>query len=102
MEAYVYILECSNGSLYTGYTHNLSQRYQAHISGRARCKYTRSFPPVRMVQSWGLTSKSAALQVEHKIKNLTKAYKLQLIANPQSLSIMLQLPELDFAIMGGM
>ena len=82
---YVYILECSNGSFYTGYTNDLAKRFQAHLTGKANCKYTRSFPPIRIAQSWQFTSKSLAMTIEAKLKKLSKLEKLALINQPHLL-----------------
>ena len=45
---YVYILECNNGALYTGYTTDIERRYQEHVEGSPKCKYTRSFGVKRL------------------------------------------------------
>ena len=83
---WVYILECSNGNLYAGYTVNLEKRFQEHLSGSPKCKYTRSFKPLGIAQSWQTTSKSVALKAEKYIKGLTKAKKLELILKPDMLA----------------
>lgn len=79
MPYYVYMLECSNGSYYTGYTTDLARRYKEHEQGSDKCRYTRSFPPKKLVTFWILESKSVALCIEAKIKKLHKHQKLQLI-----------------------
>lgn len=80
-EYWVYILLCNNGSYYTGYTHNLEQRYQDHLAGKAS-KYTRSFKPLRIVKFWKMIGdKSLAMKLEAKIKNLSRAEKEKLIAS---------------------
>lgn len=83
---YIYILECSNGAYYTGYTTNLDRRYQEHLEGSRKCKYTRSFPPVRMAASWKIGNDlSKVLKLEQKIKKLTRKDKERLIANSESI-----------------
>ncbi len=83
---YIYILECSNSSYYTGYTTDIERRYQEHVSGSIKCKYTRSFPPIRIAACWELKENlSAVLKLEHKIKRLSKSEKVKLINNPQLL-----------------
>jgi putative endonuclease len=72
---YVYILECCDGSYYTGYTTDLQRRYRQHQSGQARCRYTRSFPPKRIAAYWLFDTKSDALVVEHQIKKMSKQEK---------------------------
>ena len=84
---YIYILECINGSYYTGYTTDLERRYQEHIEGNAKCKFTRSFPPKKIAASWKFHGDlSYALKIERFIKSLTKARKLELINTPSLLN----------------
>jgi putative endonuclease len=86
MAFYVYILECSNNSFYVGYTTDLNRRYQQHCQGTPECKYTRSFPPRRLAACWHiLGSKSAAMQIEKKLKQIPKSKKLALVAKPETL-----------------
>ena len=75
----VYILHCSDGSLYTGITNDLPKRLKAHATGRAS-KYTRSRLPVKLVYSEPQRSKSAALKREAAIKGLRRAQKDRLVA----------------------
>ena len=77
---FVYIIECHNDSLYTGYTTDVERRYKEHQQGSSKCRYTRSFPPKRLVTYWRFDSKSLALRVESKIKKLPKHTKLALIS----------------------
>lgn len=87
---WVYILHCENDTYYTGYTTDLMKRYQAHCTGTASCKYTRSFKPIRIAQSWEINgTKSEAMKVEAAIKKLSRAQKLQLILQPALLSDLL-------------
>lgn len=79
MSAYTYILECGDGSLYTGWTNNLDKRVKAHSAGRG-AKYTRSHQPVRLVYFEELASQHEAMSREAAIKSLTRAEKLALIA----------------------
>jgi putative endonuclease len=83
---FVYLLECSNGNYYTGYTTDLERRYQEHVKGSAKCKYTRSFPPRRMAAHWRLdTDLSGILKIEAAIKRLSKIEKKRLILKGSSL-----------------
>ena len=77
--AYVYILRCADGTLYTGWTNNLSARLQAHQSGHG-AKYTRARRPVTLVYHETLPDKRAALRREAAIKRLPRTAKLQLVA----------------------
>ena len=83
---YVYILLCDNGAYYTGYTTDLERRYQQHIDGTGKCKFTQSFKPVKIAQHWKIYGdKSIALKIEKFIKNLSKTEKEQIILYPADL-----------------
>ena len=75
---YVYILRCSDDSLYTGVTNDLDSRLATHNSGKG-AKYTASRLPVSMVYKEPVGSKRAALKRELQIKRLAKAEKQALI-----------------------
>lgn len=75
---FVYLLECADGTLYTGCTPDLDRRIQAHNAGRG-AKYTRARLPVRLVYHETLPSRSAALRREAEIKSLSRAEKLRII-----------------------
>ena len=81
---FVYILECANGSYYTGYTVDIKQRYQKHRDGTA-CKCTRAFPPKKIAACWTIDSDSAsvAMKLEAAIKTLSRKQKEALVAEPQ-------------------
>lgn len=78
MPAYVYMLRCADGSLYTGWTNDMEKRLKAHQRGQG-AKYTRSRGPVELVYSEELTDKSEALKREYVIKQLSHTEKLKLI-----------------------
>lgn len=88
MTHYIYILECVNNNFYIGYTLDIERRYQEHCEGSAKCKYTRSFPPKRIAACWSFNTedKGSVLQIEHRLKKLTKAEKKILIENKKLLS----------------
>ncbi len=75
----VYLLRCSDGSLYTGITNNLPKRLRAHAAGKAS-RYTRSRLPVDLAYSEPQNSTSAALKREAAIKRLRRAEKDRLLA----------------------
>jgi putative endonuclease len=75
---YVYIVECVDGTLYTGYTTNIEKRVEAH-NGVNGAKYTRSRQPVRLAYSEEFASKSDALKREMQIKRLSHDAKLSLL-----------------------
>ena len=82
---WVYILECENGSYYTGYTTDLLKRFQLHVDGKAS-KYTRSFKPIKIAQAWKIESdKSLAMRLENQLKKLSRVEKEKMIRNPMLL-----------------
>lgn len=84
---FVYILLCGNGSYYTGYTTDLNRRYQEHCQGTAKCKYTRSFKPIGIAQSWLIEGdRGLAMKMEKYIKQLSKKEKEALITAPEHLT----------------
>jgi putative endonuclease len=78
--AYIYILECSDFSLYTGWTYNLDRRLAEHNKGKAS-KYTRSRRPVKLVYYEEYSNKQDAMKREYEIKQYSKTKKNQLIAD---------------------
>lgn len=76
---YVYILRCSDDTLYTGITNTPERRIVAHNQGTAS-KYTRSRRPVKMVYREEVPAKGDALRRELAIKAMTRQQKLALIA----------------------
>ena len=75
----VYILECADGSLYTGITNDLERRMRAHASGKG-AKYTKRRGPFTLRYTESLNSKGAALQREAAIKSLDRTAKMALLA----------------------
>lgn len=78
MECYTYILRCADGSLYTGWTNDLSKRLSAHNAGRG-AKYTRARRPVVLVYWECFSTKREAMAREWAIKRLSRGEKLALI-----------------------
>lgn len=79
MTYFVYILKCTDNTLYTGSTNNLAQRIEHHNTSKVGAKYTRSRRPVILVYSEKFEDKSTALKRELAIKKLSRIQKLQLI-----------------------
>jgi putative endonuclease len=73
----VYLLLCSDGTLYTGITNSLQRRVETHNQGKG-AKYTRGRTPVRLLNSFAVGEKGEALRMERKVKRLTRAEKLSL------------------------
>lgn len=75
---YTYILRCSDGTLYTGWTNHLEERVRAHNEGRG-AKYTRGRGPVELVYYECLETKEEALRREYEIKQMSRMEKIRLI-----------------------
>ena len=78
MRTYTYILECADGTLYTGWTNDLEKRLAAHNAGQG-AKYTRGRGPVRLRYYEVFADKEAALRREASLKRLSRTEKLALI-----------------------
>lgn len=77
-EAWVYVLRCGDGSLYTGWTNNLERRLARHAEGKGS-RYTASRLPVELAAAWPMPDRGAAMREELRIKGLPRAQKLELI-----------------------
>ena len=77
---YLYILKCSDATLYTGITTDLTRRVYEHNTSKRGAKYTASRRPVTLVYSKKYATRSEASQAEYQTKKLTRKQKLQLIA----------------------
>lgn len=75
---YTYILKCSDGSLYTGWTNNLTERIKAHNEGRG-AKYTKGRGPVKLIYYETFTTKEEAMRREYTIKHMPRKEKNALI-----------------------
>lgn len=75
---YMYVLECVDGTLYTGYTVDVERRVAAHNAGRG-AKYTRSRLPVRLVATAVFATKNEAMRAEYRFKRLSRAEKIRLL-----------------------
>lgn len=80
MPVYVYILECADQTLYTGWTTDVERRVKAHNAGRG-ARYTQQRGPVRLVYVEEQPDRSAAMKRELQIKRMSRAGKLNLIAD---------------------
>jgi putative endonuclease len=75
----VYLVSCSDGSLYTGITTNVERRISEHNTSKKGAKYTRNKRPVRLVYSEVQSDRSTASKREYFIKKLSRDEKLKLI-----------------------
>lgn len=75
---YTYIVECSDGSLYTGWTNDLDKRIRAHNAGKG-AKYTKSRRPVSLVYHEEFQTREEAMRREWEIKQMTREKKMKMI-----------------------
>jgi putative endonuclease len=71
---FVYLIECADGSIYTGIAIDVEARYAAHKAGTG-ARYTRSHPPARLLGCEAHPDRSAASKAEYRIKQMTAAEK---------------------------
>jgi len=76
---YIYIVECKDGTLYTGWTNDIERRINQHNKGKGG-KYTRSRYPVLLKYSEVFQTKIEAMRREYEIKKLTREEKLKLLS----------------------
>lgn len=74
----IYIILCSDNSLYTGITNNLKKRFADHQAGKG-ARYTRSHKPVRIIYSEEVFSRAEALKREQEIKKYRREQKIRLL-----------------------
>ncbi|KFN44858.1 GIY-YIG nuclease family protein [Arenimonas oryziterrae] len=74
MAWFVYVIECRDGSLYTGIAVDVAKRYALHVAGKG-ARYTRSRPPVRLLAVMPCADRSGALKAEYAIKQLSPTEK---------------------------
>jgi len=77
----VYLLECADGTLYTGIATDLKKRVTEHNESKQGARYTKSRRPVRLVYSEKAKTRSAALVREYAIKQLSRTAKQVLVAS---------------------
>ncbi len=83
----VYIIRCSDRSLYTGISNDVAKRFAIHQSGKApAAKYTRTRHPLKLVFTQEIGDRSTASKVEYKIKKLPKAKKELLVVGLTTLT----------------
>ncbi len=75
MSWFLYVIECVDGSLYTGISVDVQRRFAVHASGKGG-RYTRSHPPRRIVAVQAFPDRGTAASAEHRVKRLTVSGKL--------------------------
>jgi|ERR1700712_5455466 putative endonuclease len=84
MPWFLYLIECADGSIYTGIATDVQARFDKHSSGKG-ARYTRSRKPVRVLASFELTGRSEASRAEYWVKRLSAIEKRALVAGTRTL-----------------
>lgn len=79
---FLYLIECQDGSIYTGITVDVAARYAAHAQGTG-ARYTRSHPPRRLLAVFDYPDRSTASRAEYAVKKLSADEKRQLVASAE-------------------
>lgn len=84
---YIYMIKCERGVLYTGIASDISRRMKEHFTLSEKCaKFTRSHKAQSLEALWTAENRSVASKLEYRIKRLTRAQKLELIADPEKVT----------------
>ena len=94
MPWFLYLIECADGSLYTGIATDVEARFVAHASGKG-ARYTRARKPLRVMASFELAGRSEASRAEYWVKRLPVQQKRALIAGERTLQSVLPPAETD-------
>ena len=86
-KAYMYVVECRDGSYYTGYTTDVKKRVAVHNSGKG-AKYTRARLPVKLIYAEGFDSKEEAMSAEALLKRNKRAQKERFLSENQEKNLL--------------
>ena len=86
-KAYMYVLECRDGSYYTGYTTDVRRRLAVHNSGKG-AKYTRARLPVKLIYAQGFASKEEAMSAEALLKRKKRPQKERFLSENQDRNLL--------------
>jgi putative endonuclease len=84
MPRFLYLIECADGSVYTGIAVDVEARFEKHLNGTG-ARYTRSRKPLRVLASFELADRSSALRAEYRVKRLPAPEKRALAAGVRTL-----------------
>ena len=85
MSHFVYMLRCAGNRIYTGYAVDVAARFEEHCTGRG-AKFTKAFPPEKILRQFELPSKEYALRLEARIKKLATSQKELLAQGDEELT----------------
>ncbi|WP_213296898.1 GIY-YIG nuclease family protein [Paraburkholderia sacchari] len=91
MPWFLYLLECADGSVYTGIAVDVQARFAQHANGTG-ARYTRSRKPVRVLAQFELADRASALRAEYRVKRLSPREKRALAAGARTLDSVLPEP----------
>jgi putative endonuclease len=97
---YVYIARCADGTLYCGIARDVARRIAAHDAGTG-ARYTRGRGPLRVVLVRRCRDKGRALRLEYSIKQLSRAQKEALVAEPMRIAVLARLRKRPRRLRGG-
>jgi len=92
MSWFLYLIECSDDSIYTGIAVDVEARYQKHLNGTG-ARYTRSRPPRRLLAKFELPDRSSASKAEYRVKRLSPAQKRALAEGLLALPLPAKMPD---------
>ena len=82
----LYIVRCADGALYTGIAADVEKRLAEHASGARGAKFLRGRGPLEVVFAEAVGDRASALRLEHRVKQLTRAQKLELVSGERRLA----------------
>ena len=88
MSWFLYLIECADGSVYTGIATDVDARFAKHANGTG-ARYTRAHKPVSVLASFELADRSSALRAEYQVKRLSPTQKRALAAGKLALAAVL-------------
>jgi len=88
MAWFLYLIECEDGSVYTGIAVDVAARFDAHCNGKG-ARYTRSRKPVKLLASFELADRSSASRAEYRVKQLSAVQKRELASGARTLASVL-------------
>lgn len=91
MSWFLYLIECADGSVYTGIAVDVKARFEKHVNGTG-ARYTRSRKPVQVLASFELADRSSASRAEYFVKRLTAVEKRALAAGARTLESVVPVP----------
>ena len=86
-KAFMYVVECRDGSYYTGYTTDIKKRVAVHNSGKG-AKYTRARLPVKLIYAQGFASKAEAMSAEALLKRKKRPQKERFLSENQDRNLL--------------